>query len=337
MKKISVVIPAYNAEKTIVECVRSVLKNTYEDLEILVIDDGSGDKTAALVRERFGDVPNLRLITKENGGVSSARNRGIAEAAGEVILFLDGDDRYHPDMCRKMAETMEREDSDAVLCGYREIVGGKAAVHMCPAAGRLDSPGRIWDEFIVPVYFSGVNGYLGSVCLAAFKKSILTANGIWFDEKIHHAEDKLFLIRYLLCCRSVSVVPEALYDYDLGDTSVTKRYSGDLRENNRRLGEAWAQVFAESGHEYTEEMKGREAVADVFSILANEARRGNPNPFLTQLRTAASANRDYKAVIRKLTPDSRMLRIKRRIALHSGLCAAYYLVRRVQRAMGVYF
>ena len=105
---ISVVIPAYNAEKTIIECINSVLNQTRIDLieEIIIVDDGSKDQTANVVRENF-DNKLIRIISKSNGGVSSARNTGIKSAKGKWIALLDSDDIWLPNKIEKQVKAIQ--------------------------------------------------------------------------------------------------------------------------------------------------------------------------------------------------------------------------------------
>lgn len=100
--KISVIIPAYNIADCIERCIKSVCAQTHEDIEILVIDDGSTDDTARIAKDLAAGDPRIRVISKENGGTSSARNLGIKEAAGEYIGFVDADDYVSPDMYEKL-------------------------------------------------------------------------------------------------------------------------------------------------------------------------------------------------------------------------------------------
>ena len=92
--KVSVIIPAYNAEKFIGEAIESVLNQTYKNIEIIVVDDGSKDNTYHIVKQNFGN--QVKLIRKKNGGVSSARNMGVKNAEGEFIAYLDADDYWLP-------------------------------------------------------------------------------------------------------------------------------------------------------------------------------------------------------------------------------------------------
>lgn len=116
--KISVIIPAYNAETYLEPCVRSVLQQTYQNLEILLIDDGSTDKTWEVCRALAAADSRVRPIRKENGGVSSARNAGIAAASGEMLTFVDGDDELKENGLEALIEAQQRAGADIVAAWY---------------------------------------------------------------------------------------------------------------------------------------------------------------------------------------------------------------------------
>lgn len=115
MKKISVIIPMYNAEHFIDQCIQSVICQTYENLEILVIDDGSADKSYEICERMKALDGRIRVLQQENGGVSSARNRGIDAATGEYVFFLDSDDAIHPCLLEKILEQAERYSAQAAF------------------------------------------------------------------------------------------------------------------------------------------------------------------------------------------------------------------------------
>lgn len=130
-KKVTVIVPVYNTEKQLERCVVSIRKQTYTNLEILLIDDGSTDDSPALCDKQAEEEERIRVIHKENGGVSSARNRGLEEAAGEFIVFVDSDDWIEEEMIATMVEKAEAYQVSLVVCDYvrtgekREKMNGK--------------------------------------------------------------------------------------------------------------------------------------------------------------------------------------------------------------------
>ncbi|KWX89396.1 hypothetical protein AMQ83_00860, partial [Paenibacillus riograndensis] len=119
---ISVVIPLYNVEKFIGKCLDSFRNQTYKDFEVLVVDDGSSDKSALIVSDYInsGDL-NIKLIKQNNAGVSAARNKGIDEASGDYLCFVDADDLIAPEYLNIIANEIMNKNCDIVFCGYKQV------------------------------------------------------------------------------------------------------------------------------------------------------------------------------------------------------------------------
>lgn len=120
MKKVSIIIPVYNAEKTIEKCISSILKQTYKDYELLLIDDGSTDNSLKVIK-KYSKYKNIRILNQENHGVAYTRNRGIKEATGDYIMFIDNDDFIDSDYIEQHVTAISKENSDIVISGYRRI------------------------------------------------------------------------------------------------------------------------------------------------------------------------------------------------------------------------
>ena len=120
-KLISVIVPVYQVEPYLDECVRSIAAQTYEDLEIILVDDGSPDRCPAMCDAWAERDRRIRVIHKPNGGLSDARNAGLAAATGAWIAFVDSDDRIAPEMLEKLADALERDDSDIAACAVEMV------------------------------------------------------------------------------------------------------------------------------------------------------------------------------------------------------------------------
>lgn len=136
MKKISVIIPMYNGESFIRQSILSVTGQTYRNLEILVIDDGSTDGGPGICRELVALDGRIRILRQENGGVSSARNHGIEAATGEYVFFLDSDDAIHPLLLEKMMCQMEASQVHLGFCGYRKLDSGRLDMALDNGSGQ---------------------------------------------------------------------------------------------------------------------------------------------------------------------------------------------------------
>lgn len=189
---ISVVIPLYNKEKAIVATLQSVLAQTYTDFEVVVIDDGSTDNSLNVVRERISELENegIRVIHKENGGVSSARNRGIKEAKGEYIALLDGDDLWEPTFLEEQVKLI-RDFPKAAMWGVN------TAFIKC---GKYYK----WNQGMGDGYRGYVDNYFGTkhndlFCSSSvvIRKNVFKEVG-YYDERISSSEDMDMWYRIIL-------------------------------------------------------------------------------------------------------------------------------------------
>lgn len=119
--KISVIVPVYNVEKYIRQCLESIINQTYKNLEIIIVNDGTRDNSMKIVEEYLSD-ERIRVINKENGGISSARNRGIEEATGEYVSFVDSDDWLEIDLYERIVQILEGNKVDIIFLIIIDIV-----------------------------------------------------------------------------------------------------------------------------------------------------------------------------------------------------------------------
>lgn len=140
-ERISVIIPVYNVEADLPRCLESVLHQTYADLEIVAVDDGSPDRCGEILDRYAAQYANIRVIHQENGGVTSARLRGVAEATGAWIGFVDGDDEIEPDMYERLLANAETYNADISHCGY-QMVFSDGRVHYFHNTGALECHDR---------------------------------------------------------------------------------------------------------------------------------------------------------------------------------------------------
>lgn len=211
--KYSVIIPAYNCEKTIGATVESVFKSGLSDFEIIIINDGSKDNTKAVCDSLADKYSEVVCIHKENGGVSSARNRGISEAKGKYILFMDSDDSYDENGLVKACEICEKQNARLLIFGLSfdyyengEIYRKDELIY--PEKDPL-SPSQ-WAKD-----FEGLfqHNALSSACNKIFEASVIQENSIFFNKDIFLMEDFLFVLQYLKHVETIHFLPEAIYRY----------------------------------------------------------------------------------------------------------------------------
>jgi len=196
---ISVIMPVYNVEKYVAESIQSVLDQTYSDFELNIVNDGSTDNTANVVRS-FQDA-RIRLITQENKGVSVARNKGIEAALGDYIAFLDGDDLWCPDFLAKMIAKTAQVKTNVVYCGHFTLFeNGREKHHEQPYP-----EGNILRDFLldkIPI----------NICTVLVNRKLLFDNNILFTAGCALGEDREFITK-ILCLAPAASVPTKLMKY----------------------------------------------------------------------------------------------------------------------------
>ena len=218
MPKISVVIPVYNNEKYIKYCINSILEQTFEDFELLLIDDGSTDDSGAICDQYAKKDARTKVIHQENAGVSSARNRGIKEAQGTYLMFCDSDDWVHPNWCEELYSCIVEYTNAFVVCDVQKVnLDGESVARTYLENVETNNKQTYFD-----VWKMGLSGY--SVNKIYDRKKIIM-NSIFFPQDISYAEDVVFNINYYKTCTDVILLSKQLYYYRDNPTSLMhKRY-----------------------------------------------------------------------------------------------------------------
>ncbi len=201
---ISIVVPVYKSEKTLGKCLESLLAQTYPQIEIICVIDGSPDACGEICDAYAKKDGRIRVIKRENGGVSSARNRGIEEAVGEYLMFVDSDDTVEPDYCEKMWRTAKKTGAELVICGFHHWYVGRN-VEKSPS-----NPGTYRMDALENVFLILYQeGFLNMPWNKLFRKDLAGR----FDTTLSLGEDLLFNMDYLEHCTSVAVIPDPLIHY----------------------------------------------------------------------------------------------------------------------------
>lgn len=229
MPSISVIVPVYQAEKYLKKCVESVVKQTFSEWELLLIDDGCTDDSPAICDQCAAEDDRIRVFhKKKNGGVSAARNLGLNEAKGECIAFLDVDDRFEFRALETMWCLREQTGADTVGCAHLNLyANGNKSVEPLLPAGVYDEQGiregivhpLLGDRLKVPVFNGFIWRYL-------FSADIIHSARITFEGA--YLEDELFLMEYFCNAKKLAVTEQPLYRYFLNPSSATHRYMKDF-------------------------------------------------------------------------------------------------------------
>lgn len=220
MEKISVIVPIYKVEKYLCRCVDSLLAQTYPNMEIILVDDGSPDKCGLLCDRYAEEYPHVRVIHKENGGLSSARNAGIAAATGAYIGFIDSDDYVAPDMYAKLCAALEENSANISICNYLYVDENTGAVDE-----RMRQCSPLHDEVLnreqalrkLNVSQDGYSFYV--TAWNKLYKRELFADCLFREGWIHEDE---FLVHHIFArCERIAVLEAPLYYYVQRMGSIT--------------------------------------------------------------------------------------------------------------------
>ena len=211
---ISVIVPVYNEGKYLRQCVDSIINQTYKNLEIILIDDGSTDDSGVICDEYAKLDSRVKAIHKQNAGQSIARNQGLDIATGDYIGFVDSDDTICPDMFARLREAIDGVDIS--ICQHNVVYPDKSVP--CSSDGGVDtlSQDELWEEI-----FGRLNN---AVWNKLFRKELL--KGIYFDPDFAHGEDLIFNIQHLSRAKSCRIVKLPLYNYyKRGDSITTGKFT----------------------------------------------------------------------------------------------------------------
>lgn len=228
MISVSVVIPVYNGEKTIAACIESIENNRFLNYEIVVVNDGSTDKTGEILLDLAKKYGNLRVVDIPNGGVSNARNIGIRVAKGKYIVFVDADDTVSEEYLEKLNEKVER--SDLVICNFKCIGTERKVECLEKGYGTYkieDFNKRFMHFFLHELINSPVN--------KIYKKDLLERNKVLFPTDLSLGEDLIFNLFYLRGCQNVTIIEDTLYNYNFVSESLSTKIRSNYLEIQKRL------------------------------------------------------------------------------------------------------
>ncbi len=244
MELVSVIVPAYNVASKIQRCLTSLCKQTYPKLEIIVIDDGSTDGTAEIIRNMAKRDERIRCITQKNKGVAAARNKGLEAAHGAYIAFCDGDDYVSPDYIGKLVECRKKRDADWVVSGFCKVIRTNCYTFGKPYQAVIVSQ-KAKEAFLEEWY---KNQYIPTVWGKLYRGEILRKYEITFPEKWEHGEDTVFNIRYISRCKRIDFVKDPLYFYVESGQSLTSKKQKDIWEKQLAIFKEFRQMIKLGGY-----------------------------------------------------------------------------------------
>lgn len=279
-EKISIIVPVYKAEDYLARCVDSLREQTYEKIEIVLVDDGSPDGCPALCDAYAGQDERIVVIHKENGGLVSAWQAGVKASSGTYLAFVDSDDWVEKDMLEGMAQHLsegEEDHKEIICCNFVINRPKKESSHYHGL-----NPGTYTGEYLEKEIKEHLLGHENrtismSRCMKLFSRSLIDENMQYCNPRITMAEDVNITLAALLDCKRVVIMKEALYyHYFYNEESMVHKYDARMYEAVKTLYETIREIYKIKGRKSGEEQAKKEYIYLLFLALKNEVRSATP-------------------------------------------------------------
>jgi glycosyltransferase involved in cell wall biosynthesis len=229
MKKVSVIVPVFNVELYLEKCIDSLVVQTYENIEILLVDDGSTDLSKFICDKYSADFENITVIHKKNGGLTSARKAGFLKSTGDYICFVDGDDYLHPDYVKNQVENLEKQDADISICSFSHLKSGKVSEVLLKAEKSVIEKKDFVANLILPAILQTSEDAVkipNFLWLRLFKREVID-DSCFVSERRVYTEDIFFNLYAYDKANRVALLNKSLYFYRISGGTLTSVY----REN----------------------------------------------------------------------------------------------------------
>jgi len=251
---LSIVVPVYNGEKYLAKCLDTIINQTYKNIEILLVDDGSTDRSKEIIKSYMEKDSRIIGFFGENKGVSSARNLGIKNSSGDYITFVDSDDWLDLNLYNEAIEKVEENNCDIVLYSFtKEFNSSPEIKEVLPFKSEeiLDRD-RIYNDLILNLIAyedETKESIMGSIWRCVFKSDLIKANNLYFDTEMHYAEDLIFCLNTFKLSNSIYILNKPFYHYRFSESSVTAVYKSNHFERQLLVYNKIKEVFNNSNDE----------------------------------------------------------------------------------------
>lgn len=318
MPKLSAVVPVYKVEKYLGQLIESLQNQTLKDIQIILVDDGSPDRSGAICDEYAAKDQRIQVIHKTNGGVGAARNTGLEAAIGEWLYFCDSDDYLNLDALEKLVEAGERSGAEVVYGDVALWSGDKMRRMHFHEKAFATNDRKILDQLVMTVfgrkycYLPPAEGpaasNYGGPWNKIVRRDLLERENFRFDLSVRGICDDLhYSISIFAMAKAVAYVPTIIYNYRLLENSITHTYKPQIIDINAAIFAAWETFMAK----YGQDGRFRQAY-HVFVIRRLKAMLGmcffsekNPQPLKEQYRQLEELlqQEPYRTAIREVNPD----------------------------------
>lgn len=280
MKKISMIIPVYNAEKTIRRCLDSILASAYENYEVILIDDGSTDNSGSIISEYKRNDKRFKVISQSNLGPSTARNKGLDIADGDIISFIDSDDYVRYDYLEQLSSAFHREIADVVFFGFHRVNadGIELSVH---------EPPNTQTEYYSKLIGLSEADMFGYTWIKAFRRDIL--RNVRFDEEMNLFEDEIFTCKLLEQQVKIFIMKEPIYYYVRTEGTLARRTHNNYCQLCDKVFREWSNLLSDAPNSSAFLNNKANHMAKVCQYYGIE-REIKPLPFYKEMSSCAFMN-----------------------------------------------
>lgn len=230
MAKVSIIVPIYKVEKFLSQCIESCINQTYSDIEILLINDGSPDKSGEICKEYAKKDERIIYIYQENAGVSAARNNGIKNSSGEWLVFVDGDDWIEPDLVEILLNNVESNDCDGGICAYLENTEKNETVTEYFHKDIIFSNDEERKILIKKTFSS-----LGVPWAKVYSKKTILKNNLEYKVGLKRMQDSIFNFYFFENASKVAYINKPLYHYRQFNDSACFKYTPDFEITAKKI------------------------------------------------------------------------------------------------------
>ncbi len=295
--KISVVVPVYNVEKYLAKCLDSLINQTYQALEILVVNDGSTDDSEKVIQEYAQKYPEkIKPFTKENGGLSDARNFGIDRAAGDYIGFVDSDDYVNPSMFEEMAVLAEKHQAEMVICNIQKVDQHGKITQKLTQIPNMPEKIDLEKNFSI---FADLSYF---ACNKLFKKELFQEKRF---KRSAHFEDIQLIPQLLLECKTIAQTQNFHYQYLERTDSITKTHTERGLDILKAVEDVEAFFKTSRYADRLEALKNFQIFEGVYSYLAYLAFVKNEETFMAMSRQLEDFMKERKIKLKDILSYSR--------------------------------
>lgn len=281
LSKVSILIPVYNTEKYLERCLLSVVSQTYNNIQVVIVNDGSTDSSLKICERFVNEYSFIELYSQSNQGVATTRNNLLKKIEGKYFLFVDSDDWIESDMIESLVSVIETQNTDMAVCGSiveRENQNSTVIKNLTPVEN-LDRNNAIK----LFLYHERLNGSLWNKLI-----STELIKGVYFDSSVSYGEDALFIWENLKKVKSIAIIKSQLYHYQVNSQSISHQKFGPKKLSGHKVWKRIAEDTARGWKQFETLAKANYAVSDfwllVFAAIDNYPHDDNIRLFRRNLK-----------------------------------------------------